>query len=56
MMAGARIRIEIDDTQARAALDRLVKAGTGFPRTRGDRPWSQKPTWFFLKVPPHSRG
>ena len=27
-MAGARIRIEIDDAQARAALDRLAKAGT----------------------------
>ena len=27
MMAGARIRIEIDDAQARAALDRLAKAG-----------------------------
>ena len=26
-MAGARVRIEIDDAQARAALDRLVKAG-----------------------------
>ena len=26
-MAGARIRIEIDDAQARAALDRLAKAG-----------------------------
>ena len=30
MMAGARIRIEIDDAAARAAL--------GFPRTRGDGP------------------
>lgn len=36
MMAGARIRIEIDDAQARAAL--------GFPRTRGDRPCD-----FFLR-------
>ena len=37
-MAGARIRIKIDDAAARAALDRLAKAGAGScPATGGTR-------------------
>ena len=63
-MAGARITVEFDDAEVRAALDRLLKAGTDFTPAMqdiGEHLVNATKQRFFDEegpdgVPPHPRG